>query len=156
MDPQLLLNPHENIPFTRNLDKLIASLHPGNSPLNIFQYIILAHILLGHVSELIHSLHSSPSTPDYAEECSELDSYLVRLRLAIPRQAASIFEAAPDDRAHVIWLQAVLNTICILLYVVYSLNICDFPADSLSEIIVHLLARLPRRQSLSQLQLRTT
>jgi hypothetical protein len=104
----------ENTPFTRNLGRLITSSHSARKPINVFHYICVAHVLLGRVAELVHSLHGAPDTPEYAEDCEELDSHIVKFRLSIPRQATSILEAQPADRGQVVWLQVILNT-CIML-----------------------------------------
>lgn len=116
MDPELENSDTPNAPFTRNLKSLIASSSTANHPLNLFHYVALAHVLLGRVAELIHSLHDSPHTPEFAEECLELDTYIVKFRLSLPRSASSVFEAPVDERGHVIWLNAVLNTMSILLH----------------------------------------
>jgi hypothetical protein len=105
----------DNTPFTGNLSRLIASLPSAEDPINIFHYICVAHILLGRVSELIHSLHEAPDTPEYAQKCEELDAHVVKFRLSLPRQATSILEASAADRGHVVWLQIILNIAAMLL-----------------------------------------
>lgn len=102
-------------PFTSNLDRLISSTSPS-SPLNVFHYICIAYVLLGNVSDQIHSLHSSPDTPEYAEECDALDSRIVKFRLSLPRQVTSILHSPPESRCDVIWLNVILNAMAILLH----------------------------------------
>jgi len=102
-------------PFTRNLSRLITSPNLANEPVKVFCYICIAHVILGRVAELVHSLHESPNTPEYVEDCEELDSYLVKLRLSIPCQASSVLEAQASDKGFVVWLQVVLNTSAMLL-----------------------------------------
>jgi hypothetical protein len=116
MDPEAESGPVGNILFTRNLSRLIASVASTEDTTNVFAYICVAHVLLGRISDLVHSLHASPNSVEYAEDCKELDGHLVRLRLSLPRQATSILEARPNDRGHVIWLQVVLETSAMLLH----------------------------------------
>lgn len=115
MDPLTDHHMSANTPFTRKLSRLITSSNSANDPINVFCYICIAHVILGRVAELVHSLHESPNTPEYVEECEELDSHLVKLRLSIPRQASSVLEAQAPDRGFVVWLQVVLDTSAVLL-----------------------------------------
>jgi hypothetical protein len=108
-------SPCDKIPFTRNLGSLITSSNSTKDPINVLHYVCIAHVLLGRVAEKVQSLHDAPDTPEYAEECEELDSYIIKFRLSIPRQAASLFEAQPADRGLVLWLQVMMNTSTILL-----------------------------------------
>jgi hypothetical protein len=119
-----------NTPFTRNLDRLIRSCQSAGEPVNVFHYICVAHILLGRVVELVYSLHDAPDTPEYAEDCDELDSHIVKFRLSIPRQATSILEAQPADRGQVVWLQVVLNTCVMLLNHRCANNVSSADASS--------------------------
>ncbi|KAF1946328.1 hypothetical protein EJ02DRAFT_249808 [Clathrospora elynae] len=123
LDPELEESPYANILFTRNLSRLIASSSSANHPLNLFHYIAIAHILLGRVAELIHSLHNVPDTLEYADDCAELDAHIVRFRLSLPRQATYVLEAPPADRGHVVWLHITLNTMAILLHYRCSKNV---------------------------------
>ncbi len=116
LDSDLKISPYTNLPFTRNLKRLIDQSTSATNELNIFHYIIITHVLLGRVTELIHSLHDSPDTPEYAEECLELDSIAVKFRLSLPRQATSIIEASPMDRGQVVWLNVMLNLVAIILH----------------------------------------
>ena len=109
-------SPVENIPFTRNLNRLIASVASVDDTTNVFAYICIAHVLLGQVADLIHSVHASPKSPEYAKDCAELDNHLTRFRLSLPRQATSILEARSADRGHVIWLQIMSNASAMLLH----------------------------------------
>jgi hypothetical protein len=112
MDPRAQTTRYRNTPFTRNLGHLIANLSLDKEATNVFHYVCIAHVLLGRVAEVVHSLHDAL---EYVEECEELDSHIVKLRLSLPRQAISVLEAAPEDRAHVVWLQVILNTSAMLL-----------------------------------------
>lgn len=116
LDSNLETSPYLNTPFTRNLKRLITFSSSARDPLNLFHYISVAHILLGRISELIYSLHDQPNTPEYAEECEEMDAMLVKLRLSLPRQATSVIEAPPEERGLVVWLSLVLNNMAILLH----------------------------------------
>ncbi|KAF2281285.1 uncharacterized protein EI97DRAFT_367574 [Westerdykella ornata] len=102
-------------PFSWKLDPLISSSPPA-SPLNVFHYICVAYVLLGNVSDQIHSLHSPPDSPEYAQECEELDSMIVKFRLTLPRQLTSILQSPPKSRSHVIWLNVILNAMAIILH----------------------------------------
>ncbi|KAF1836729.1 hypothetical protein BDW02DRAFT_566819 [Decorospora gaudefroyi] len=113
---------HEHTPFTRDLESLVSSSPTAKEPLNIFHYITVAHVLLGRVSELVHSLHNLPDTVEYANDCTKLDDLLVKFRLSLPRQASSVLEASPADRGHVVWLQVTLNVVAIMLHYRYSQN----------------------------------
>ncbi|KAJ4296211.1 hypothetical protein N0V90_006256 [Kalmusia sp. IMI 367209] len=109
-------NQMHNAPFTRNMSTLIASTTAAKQPLNVFHHLVIAYILLGRTAELVHSIHDNPSSPEYTEQCDELDNYVVKLRLSLPRSAASVLEAPADDRGQVVWLNATLNTISLLLH----------------------------------------
>lgn len=76
----------------------------------------MAHALLGRISEQIHSLHSATNSPEYAQECEELDSFLIKFRLGLPRAATTILEAPPQAQAQVIWLNVITNAMAILLH----------------------------------------
>lgn len=107
--------PPRNAVFTPNMNSLIASLTRASSMLNMMHCLVAAHVLLGRVTEHIHSLHDPPDTVEYAERCDELDEYAVKLRLSLPRSATSVIESSTEDRGHVVWLNCILNTISILL-----------------------------------------
>jgi hypothetical protein len=109
-------NEVHNIPFTMNVNRLLASASHANTPLNMFHYLIIGYILLGRTAELIHSIHDSPDSPEYVEQCDEIDNYVVKLRLSMPRGASSVLEASVEDRGQVIWLNATMNTILLLLH----------------------------------------
>jgi hypothetical protein len=105
-----------NEPFSRNMNALIGSIASAKEPLNLFHLLVIAHLLLGRITELIHSLHDAPDSPEYAHQCDELDDALVKLRLSLPRTATSVIEAAPEDRGHVVWLNIILNSMSILIH----------------------------------------
>lgn len=105
-----------NVPFTRSVDRLLKTGLHAKNPLNMFHYLIIAYILLGRVTDLIHSIHDNPSSPEYMEQCQELDNYVLKLRLSMPRAASSVLDAAPEDRGQVVWLDAILATILILVH----------------------------------------
>ncbi|KAH4110506.1 hypothetical protein HBH46_020210 [Parastagonospora nodorum] len=138
MDPFTKHSVATTTPFTRKLSRLITSSNSANEPVNVFRYICIAHVLLGRVAELVHSLHDSPNTPEYVEECEELDSYLVKLRLSIPRQATSVLEAQSADRGLVVWIQVVLDTSAMLLN--YRCTKNDPAADASSRFLVAVAA----------------
>ncbi|USP77220.1 uncharacterized protein yc1106_04494 [Curvularia clavata] len=116
MDPESHTLCDGNTPFTRNLSELICSSSSAKDPLNVLHYIAIAHVLLGRVSELVHSPHSSPDSPEYAENCAKLDNSIVKFRISLPRQASSVLAAPPADREHVVWLQVTLNAMAIILH----------------------------------------
>lgn len=116
MSPELNPNEIHNVPFSRNIDRLLATASQAKDPLNMYHYFIIAYILLGRTADLVHSIHDNPSSPEYAEQSEELDNYVLKLRLSMPRAASSVVEAAPEDRGQVVWLDAILNTILLLLH----------------------------------------
>ncbi|KAI4946816.1 hypothetical protein J4E91_006988 [Alternaria rosae] len=116
MNLDLRDSPFVNVPFTRNMSRLVNAVSVSKDSPNVFHYVIVAHVLLGRVSELVHSLHTSPDSPEYAEDCTELDDMIVKFHLSLPRTASSILEASPTDRGHVAWLHIILNTMTILLH----------------------------------------
>ena len=93
MTPASDTDTDKNIPFTRNIDALIASVSLTKEPVNLFHYLVIAYILLGRAAELIHSIHDNPESPEYIQECENLDNYVVRLRLSMPRTATSVIYA---------------------------------------------------------------
>jgi hypothetical protein len=131
-------NYYVNLPFTRNLSRLINSVSVVKEPLNVFHFVIVAHVLLGRVSELVHSLHNAPDSLEYAEDCTELDNMIVKLRLSLPRPASSILEAPAADRGHVAWLHIILNTMTILLHYRSSAHVSI--EDAASEFTIAVIA----------------
>ncbi|KAF2118153.1 fungal-specific transcription factor domain-containing protein [Lophiotrema nucula] len=105
-----------SLPFTRNLKSLIASIPSTSERPNLLHCLVVANVLLGRVTEHIHSLHEDPSDPEYVEECQKLDDHIITLRLSLPRATTSILDAPPESRNNVIWLVTTLNTIAILLH----------------------------------------
>jgi hypothetical protein len=116
MTPETELPNAINEPFSRNMNTLLGTMAHAKEPLNLLHYLTVAHVLLGRITELIHSLHESPDTPEYAQQCDELDASLVKLRLSLPRSATSVVEAPPEDRVQVIWLNVILNSMSILIH----------------------------------------
>jgi hypothetical protein len=108
--------PTVSTPFTRNLDKLVATGPAAASPLNLFHYLSVAHVIFGRISEQIHSLHDSPDEPEYAEECEKFDELIIRFRVSLPRAATSLMDCPVEARPYVIWLNCILNTMAILLH----------------------------------------
>ncbi|EUC48733.1 hypothetical protein COCMIDRAFT_86551 [Bipolaris oryzae ATCC 44560] len=116
MDPESDMLHYSNTPFTRNLSDLICSSPSAKEPLNVLHYLVIAHVLLGRVADLIHSLHNAPDSPEYAEECAKLDSLIIKFRLSLPRQASSVLAAPPADRQQVVWLLITLNVMTLILH----------------------------------------
>lgn len=56
MDPEWGESIYTNVAFTTNISRSIASLSSAKDPINLFHYIAVAHVLLGKVAGLIHSL----------------------------------------------------------------------------------------------------
>jgi hypothetical protein len=123
MDPDMSQSSFKNLPFTTNVSRLIDSTSAAEGPLNVFHYVIVAHVLLGRVSELVHSLHTTSDSLEYAEDCAKLDNMIVKFRLSLPRLASSILEAPEADRGHVAWLHIVFNTMTILLHYRCNTNV---------------------------------
>lgn len=116
MIPEGSSTPVKNVSFTRNIDALLTSISLEKDSLNVFHYLVVAYMLLGRTAELVHSIHDDPGSPEYIQDCENLDNYVVKLRLSIPRAGASVFEASIEDRGQVVWLNAILNTILLLLH----------------------------------------
>ncbi|KAL5387500.1 hypothetical protein PMIN02_008099 [Paraphaeosphaeria minitans] len=122
MSPETTQGNAVNVPFTMSVDRLLSTASRAQTPLNMFHYLIIAYVLLGRSADLVHSIHDNPSSPGFAEQCEELDTYVLKLRLSMPRAASSVLEAAPEDRGQVVWLDATLNIILMLL----QLSSCRF------------------------------
>ncbi|KAF2129684.1 hypothetical protein P153DRAFT_385896 [Dothidotthia symphoricarpi CBS 119687] len=103
-------------PFTRRLNILLLSQPTPSHSSNVFHYLVLSHVLLGRVTETIHSLHDSPGSSEYAEECDGLASSIAIFRLSLPRTMTSLFEAPAEERGQIIWLGMSVNTTSILLH----------------------------------------
>lgn len=56
MEPEVETSILRNAAFTRNLTRLISGSTAAKDPLNLFHYLTVAHVLLGRVAELVHSL----------------------------------------------------------------------------------------------------
>jgi hypothetical protein len=112
-----------NTPFSRKIDRLVTSMSVAREPLNMFHYLSVAHVVLGRVAEVVHSLHDASEAQEYAEDCEELDGYIIKFRLSLPRQATSIVEAFPEDRGHVFWLHIILNNCAVLLHYCCANNV---------------------------------
>jgi hypothetical protein len=137
LDLALRHSPFENTVFTPNLMSLIAPSSTDNGSFGILYYLAIAHVLLGRVAELVHSLHDSPHTLEYAKRCNELDAFIVKFRLSIPRRASSVLEASSKDGQQVIWLNLVLNTADILLHYRCSVGVPVSDASSQFAIAVN-------------------
>uniref|UniRef100_A0A3G1DJJ7 Squalestatin S1 biosynthesis transcriptional activator L3 n=1 Tax=Phoma sp. (strain ATCC 20986 / MF5453) TaxID=1828523 RepID=MFL3_PHOSM len=136
MTPEVQDAPSSNVPFVRNFSCLLGSLSSVTNPaVNVFQYICVAYVLLGQVSEVVHTLQDEVDTLEYLQACEELDSQIVKLRLSLPRKATSILEASPEDRGHVVWLQVMLNSCAMLLY--YRCVKDESPKDDATNTFLH-------------------
>lgn len=138
MTPELQDALCSNVVFVRNFDRLLSSLSSvTSSAINVFQYICIAYVLLGRVSEVVHTLQDEPDIPEYVQACEELDAQIVKFRLSLPRKATSVLEAPPEDRGHVVWLQIMLNNCAMLLY--YRCVKCDFDRNT-TDTFLHAVA----------------
>jgi hypothetical protein len=138
MDPDMREGSFNNLPFTRNLSRLVDSVSAAKGPLNVFCYVIVAHVLLGRVSELVYSPHNASDSLEYYENCTELDNTIVKFRLSLPRPASSVLEAPPANRSHVAWLHVILNTMTILLH--YQSNTSVSVHDAASQFTLAVIA----------------
>ncbi|KAH7408152.1 fungal-specific transcription factor domain-containing protein [Phaeosphaeria sp. MPI-PUGE-AT-0046c] len=115
IDPVIQDVAYSNVVFVRNFDRLLTSVSTTCSTINVFQYICIAYILLGRISEVVHTMQDEADTLEYNQACEELDTQIVKLRLSLPHKATSVLEAPPTDRGHVVWLQVMLNNCAMLL-----------------------------------------
>ncbi|KAL7942862.1 fungal-specific transcription factor domain-containing protein [Trichoderma barbatum] len=102
--------------FTYNMDKLITAMRDRSlqGSANQFQYLVLAYILLGRVSE---ALDCSEDTDEGRKERIEaLCAQLARIRLMLPRSATELSTANYNEFIEVIWLNVVLNACTVLLH----------------------------------------
>lgn len=76
----------------------------------IYQYIILAHHLLGRIGDEVFQGDLNIHTLD------KLKYELIQTRHILPQTATELSAADPRDRALVIWLDVLLSTCTILLY----------------------------------------
>lgn len=102
--------------YTRGLSRLVTSMQQQtrNGTGSQLQYIILAYILLGRITEEVY-------TPDfdYERQCSALDElseHLVRIRLTLPHSAVDVSAAGYTGGKNVVWLVSILSTASILLH----------------------------------------
>ncbi|KAF9735793.1 binuclear zinc transcription factor [Paraphaeosphaeria minitans] len=83
MSPETTQGNAVNVPFTMSVDRLLSTASRAQTPLNMFHYLIIAYVLLGRSADLVHSIHDNPSSPGFAEQCEELDTYVLKLRLTV-------------------------------------------------------------------------
>ena len=102
--------------YTRDLSRLVTSMQHQTrmGTGSQLQYIILAYILLGRITEEVY-------TPDfdYEKQCSALDElteHLVRIRLMLPHSAVDVSAAGYTDSEKVVWLVSILSSASILLH----------------------------------------
>ncbi|KAF2013530.1 hypothetical protein BU24DRAFT_424533 [Aaosphaeria arxii CBS 175.79] len=110
------LDPTMTVPFSRRLNTLILSRPKPAEPINVFHHLVIAHVLLGRITETMHSVHATPNSQEFAEECEELDSYLGKLWLSVPRAATSLLDVQTEDQSQSIWLSLTLNLMAIILH----------------------------------------
>lgn len=106
----------DTIQHTRDLDRLITLVqeHTRKGTASQLQYLILAYIFLGRVTEEIYS----PDF-DYERERSVLDTLteqLVRFHLILPHSAVDVGGAGYAGGANVTWLVSILSSATVLLH----------------------------------------
>ncbi|KAI5468080.1 fungal-specific transcription factor domain-containing protein [Mariannaea sp. PMI_226] len=106
----------DSIQYTSNLDRLITLVQDKSrkKTATLLQFIILAYVFLGRVSERIYAL-------DYEFEeqkpyIDALTSTLPRIRLMLPRSATDLSAADYRDFPYVVWLSAIMSVSTILLH----------------------------------------
>lgn len=104
------------IQYSQDIGRFITSVQTKcrKKTATTFQLIILSYVLLGRITELLHSLDF-----DYDEQEPQLQVYidhLVRMRLMLPYSAADIAGARSEDFAHVVWLNLVMSICTIHLH----------------------------------------
>ncbi|CAH0055966.1 unnamed protein product [Clonostachys solani] len=105
-----------SIGFTVNVDALCSRLQRQTlkRKRTVYQYLVVAHHLLGRVGEELYQ----PDF-DYNRDRDTLQSFtskLVKLRLTIPRHAIELSAADPRDFSLVVWLNATMASIALLLH----------------------------------------
>ncbi len=105
-----------SLQHTRDLDRLITSVqgHTRKGAANQLQYIILAYIFLGRVTEEIYGPDFDYETQ--REALDTLTDQLVRIRLMLPHSAVDVGGAGYAGSTNVIWLVAMLSSAAILLH----------------------------------------
>lgn len=98
--------------YTNGMDRLIARVRE-HGRCTLLQYIILAYVLLGRVTEEVYMQdaeeHGSAALDDLIEK-------LVQIRLLLPGYASDLSLAKPADVPYVVWLSAVLGVSTIFLH----------------------------------------
>lgn len=107
----------EPLQYTHNLDRLITLVQTRAraktaTPL---QFIVLAYIFLGRVSECIYALDDDDAQ-EQKKRLDALTSHLLRIRLMLPRSATDLAAAPSADFSSVVWLNVVLAAATILLH----------------------------------------
>ncbi|CAG9955891.1 unnamed protein product [Clonostachys rosea f. rosea IK726] len=110
--------PLDSIPigFTINVDDLCSRFQRQTlkRKRTVYQYLVAAHHLLGRVGEELYQPNF-----DYTRDRDTLQSFtskLVKLRLTIPRHAIELSASDPRDFSLVVWLNAVMACIALLLH----------------------------------------
>ncbi|KAH6889747.1 fungal-specific transcription factor domain-containing protein [Thelonectria olida] len=117
-DFQVTMEPSSDnsIQYTPHLDRLITLVQERarKKTATLMQFIVLAYVFLGRVSERIYALDY-----DYEEQKPHLDaltSNLLRIRLMLPRSATDLSAADYRDFTYVVWLNVIMSVGTILLY----------------------------------------
>lgn len=89
---------------------------PEDGTCTLYQTILKAYLLLGRATEHIHSFEASSDPEEHFREFQHLDTELSRFTLSLPRTATALRSSSAEDVFQVIWLNAILSTIVILLH----------------------------------------
>ncbi|KAL0257524.1 F-actin-capping protein subunit beta [Diplodia seriata] len=104
------------MPFSRNLRKMITATPTEASPTS-FQAILKAYVLLGRVTEHVHSMEASSDPEEHFSEFQQLDTELSRFKLSLPRTTTTIRSSSSVKEAtHAFWLNAITSILIILLH----------------------------------------
>ncbi|KAH7025387.1 fungal-specific transcription factor domain-containing protein, partial [Macrophomina phaseolina] len=106
---------NSSVPFSRNLRKMTMA-KPEDGTCTLYQTILKAYLLLGRATEHIHSFEASSDPEEHFREFQHLDTELSRFTLSLPRTATALRSSSAEDVFQVIWLNAILSTIVILLH----------------------------------------
>lgn len=106
-----VLYPHNSKAFINTLKTIVRS-----NTRCMMQFIILAHSLMGRISEHMFSPVFGQDDPQHLDEREQLEQNLAEMRLMLPRYATDLPAAYREDFRHVIWLRMTMDVNTISLH----------------------------------------
>ena len=95
----------------------------------MMQFIILAHSLMGRISEYMFSPVFGQDDPQHELEKAHLDQDLGQMRLILPRSATDLAAASHEDFGQVVWLRITMDVNTVSLYHRPQQNPGTVPSD---------------------------